>query len=166
MKTLFLVRHAKSSWKHANLTDHDRPLSERGERDAPFMGELLKKHNVIPDVIICSTAARAKQTAELLSGGMGFPKSKIEFEKNIYESTSGMLLDIINSKNGDYNSLMIIGHNPGMTTLSSYLSGEYIDNLPTCSIAAIRFDIDDWAKIGTEKGDLIWLEYPKKYLHK
>lgn len=166
MKNIYLVRHAKSSWKHANLPDFERPLNDRGERDAPFMGELLNKHNIKPDLVISSNAKRAILTVENICSKIEYPIENIEFRKDIYEAAGSELLEIIKSVSNKHDSLMMVGHNPGMTTLSNYLTGEFIDNIPTCGIVSIEFICDAWNEIGMDAGKLKWFEFPGKYFNK
>jgi len=163
MKTIYLVRHAKSSWKHANLPDYERPLNQRGERDAPFMGELLKKNNIVPDLIVSSSAVRANSTSEILAEKMNYDKGKIQFTKGIYDAATNTLLDIIRAFDSSLNSVMLVGHNPGITMLAGLLAAEYIENMPTCSIAAIQVEVDNWELIDSVEGKLLWLEFPGKY---
>ncbi len=163
MKTLYLTRHAKSSWKEQDLDDFDRPLNPRGKRDAPFMGQLLKKKNILPDLLISSPAVRAYTTARTIASEIGYPPEKIITDENIYEGSSSELLEVINSIEEEYESAMVFGHNPGFTMLSNYLSGKDILNIPTCGIVKIKFDKEKWSDIEVGTGELIWFEYPKKY---
>ncbi len=163
MKTLYLTRHAKSSWKELDLDDFDRPLNKRGKRDAPFMGQLLKKKNILPDVLISSPAVRAYTTARTIATEIGYPAENIMTDENIYEASSSELLDIINSIEDENRSAMLFGHNPGFTMLSNYLSGKDILNIPTCGIVKIEFEKEKWSDIEIDTGKLIWFEYPKKY---
>ncbi|MGD8779994.1 MAG: histidine phosphatase family protein [Ignavibacteria bacterium] len=163
MKTLYLTRHAKSSWKDQSLDDFDRPLNKRGKRDAPFMGQLLKKKNILPDVLISSPAVRAYTTARTIASEIGYPPENILADKNIYEASSSELLDIINSIEDENQSAMMFGHNPGFTTLCHYLTGKDILNIPTCGIVKIEFEKNKWSEIEIGTGNLIWFEYPKKY---
>lgn len=164
MKKLYLVRHAKSSWEENSLRDYDRPLNNRGERDAPFMGELLSKQGIKPGIIVSSAAVRAYETARIFAEKFDYPEALIFKEKSVYEADALNLLDIIRDTDDEYLSLMLFGHNPGMTYLSNYLTAQRIENMPTCSVAAIEFDLDSWRKLEPESGKLTAFEYPKKYL--
>lgn len=166
MKTLYIIRHAKSSWKDSALSDYDRPLNQRGERDAPFMGELIRKQGGVPDLIISSPANRAFTTASYFADKLSYKKADIDLEKNIYEAGIGSLMKIINRINDKNTSVMIFGHNPGLTMLSNYLSGSYIDNLPTCGVVKLDLNINTWKDAGDLCGTLINFEYPKKYFPK
>lgn len=163
MKTVYLVRHAKSSWKDASLDDFDRPLNKRGERDAPFMGELLKKNGIKPDVILSSPANRAITTAKIIAKEMGYPEKAIVEDKTVYLATAGELLSIIQDLDDKVNSVMIFGHNPGLTTFGNYLGDKYNDNIPTCAITGIELNIDDWDDARPDVGKTFLYEYPKKY---
>ena len=164
MKKLYLVRHAKSSWKERNLSDFDRPLNKRGNRDAPFMGNLLRQKGVSPDVIISSPAKRAITTAKTIAKEVGYPINKIMEVENIYEASAGELINIINDIDDKHETAILFGHNPGFTMLSNYLSGQRIDNLPTCGVVHIEFPFESWNKVEIDSGKLIEFEYPKKYL--
>ncbi len=164
MKTLYIVRHAKSSWKNIDLPDIDRPLNKRGRRDAPFMGKILKKEGVMPDLIISSPARRACKTAKVIAQNLNYPKSKIQKDDAIYEATPGELIKLINSIPDEYIVVMLVGHNPGLTQLSNLLTGKYIENIPTTGIVEIEFNASSWNEITVNSGKLKSFEYPKKYL--
>jgi phosphohistidine phosphatase len=162
MKNLILIRHAKSSWKENNISDFKRPLNKRGERDAPFMGKLLKNKNIIPDLVISSPAVRAHQTAEIICEEAGIEKNKLHFDEDIYHANHDDILEVINSVEDDVNTLMIFGHNPGLTNLSNYLTGEYIDNIPTTGMVSLSF-AGNWPELKGKSCRIEFFEYPKKY---
>lgn len=162
-RTLYLARHAKSSWKDSSLSDFERPLNKRGKNDAPAMGEILKERNVKPDLIISSPAKRAKKTACIIGEKIGYPEDKIVFNKDIYEASSRELLSIIHNLNGNINSVMLFGHNPAFTMLNNILGDKYIDNIPTCGVVALQFE-KSWNELNEKSGKLLFFEYPK--LHK
>ncbi len=164
MKTLYLIRHAKSSWETMNLTDFDRTLNERGKKNAPEMGKFLKKEKIFPDLIVTSSAKRALKTARIIAEEIGYPKNKIEEEIKIYEATVPTLLKIINSIPDENRVVFLFGHNPGFTDLLNYLTDGNISNIPTCGIAKIEFDADSWKEISGGTGILKMFEYPKKLL--
>ncbi len=163
MKKLYLVRHAKSSWKNENLKDLERPLNKRGKRDAPFMGELLAKKNVRPDAVYSSPAVRAFDTAQLITGKLELPDETIELMPEIYEAGMGELLEIIRELPDEKQNVMLVGHNPGMTSLCNYISDKYFENIPTAAIAEIQFDLETWKDVKMESGKLLSFEFPKKY---
>jgi phosphohistidine phosphatase len=166
MKTLYLVRHAKSSWKDDLLQDFDRPLNKRGERDAPFMGEKLKEQKIIPDVIIASPAKRAKATAKIIAKKVGFDTDDIKWKKKVYDAFTEDLLEIIRAQKSNINSLMVVGHNPELTSLSNYLTDFRIYNIPTTGISCIRFYCDKWEEIEPKSGEQVFFDYPKRYFKK
>jgi len=163
MKKLYIVRHAKSSWSNASLSDFERPLNARGSGDAPMIGKVLKKANVLPDIIISSPAKRALATAEIISEKIGYPKKGIEKEIDLYHAGPMDILDIINKVSNSFNSLMIFGHNPGLTHLVNTLSNFNLPNLPTCGVVELELLLNDWKSVSKGTGKVINYEYPKKY---
>jgi len=166
MKTLYLVRHAKSSWDNPNYSDIERPLNKRGKREAPFMGKLLKKEKAKPDIIYSSPAVRASTTAEIIAKEISYPEEKIVRDENIYESGIKELEEIIQGIPNDNTVVMLFGHNPGLTHFVNHLGDKYIDNMPTCSIVGIEFDVNSWREVERNKGKIFLFEYPKKYFGK
>jgi len=162
MKTLYLSRHAKSSWRDPELSDIERPLNKRGKRDAPFMGKLLAEKGINPDLIISSPAKRASSTAKIIASELNYDKEKIIFDKNIYEGTGRRLLEIISEIKEKYNFVMLFGHNPGLTVLSNNLSDRFIDNIPTSGVVALEFSTS-WEEIELNSAGFIFFEYPKKH---
>jgi len=163
MKILYLVRHAKSSWRDPSLDDIERPLNKRGKRDAPFMGELLKEKVVNPDVVFSSPAKRASKTAQIIAEQIGYSKKDIIYAEEIYESSSHELVDFIKKIDDKYNSVMVFGHNPGFTMLNNFLSKKYIDNIPTCGIVALEFN-SSWKEIEKNSAKMLFFDYPKRYM--
>jgi len=164
MKTLYIVRHAKSSWDERGIPDHDRKLNARGKRDAPKMGELLNRKGYHPDVIYSSSAKRAFTTAKIISEKVGYPVDNIVVTKSIYDATTNDLVNLITKIDNKYESLMLFGHNPGFTVLANLLADKYIDNMPTCAVAVIKLNVESWKKVESDCGKLVAFEYPKKYL--
>jgi phosphohistidine phosphatase len=162
MRTLYLVRHAKSSWKHPELSDSERPLNKRGKRDAPEMGKLLEARNEIPELMISSPAKRAFSTARRFAKKLKYPRTKIVKKKQLYMGSSEDFIDTISRAENKFKSLMIFAHNPGITEFANEMSGESINNIPTSGVVRIDFDIEDWKDIGGAKGQLKFFEYPKK----
>ena len=163
MKTLYLVRHAKSYWGDQSLPDFERPLNKRGKRDAPFMGEVLNDKKVRPDLIICSPAKRTRKTALEIAERLRYPDKKILYDENLYEASSNTILEIIKSIDDKFDSVMIFGHNPGLTLLNNYISDKYLDNIPTCGMVALQSD-KKWGEIGKNSCSHLFFEYPKLYL--
>ena len=161
MKTLFLVRHAKSSWDNAALPDKERPLNDRGRRDAPKMGERLAKRDVKPDLILSSPAVRALSTAEIIAEKLDYRRKDIVVMERLYAAEVEDLLDVIHRLDDKVDRVMLFGHNPEFTELAHRLSGE-IAHMPTCAIAEFTFDAKSWSGIDTIKPTQILLDYPKK----
>ncbi|MDA0194163.1 MAG: histidine phosphatase family protein [Bacteroidetes bacterium] len=160
MKTLFLVRHAKSSWDNMGLSDFDRPLNDRGFADAPSMGNFLKGLAVRPDLILSSPAKRAFSTANLIAKEIGY-NNTIQTDQGIYHANTRELMLILTVQDNNHNSIMMVGHNPGFTDFCNKLTGDFIDNMPTCSICRIDFDVDSWTEISFGTGNKIFFQYPK-----
>jgi len=164
MKTLFLIRHAKSSWKDLTLDDFDRPLNKRGKHDAPFMAKNLQEKGVSLDLIISSPALRARKTSEKFAKCFGLKNKQLIWKKKIYEARESELLKIIKNINPKHSSIALVGHNPEITNFSNALCNKYIYNIPTTGIVEIQFDINDWSKIREKSGRFISFDYPKKYV--
>jgi len=162
MKTLFLVRHAKSSWKETGVGDFDRPLNKRGKRDAPFMAKLLNKQNVVPDLIITSPAKRALTTAEIFADELS-AGDKLEQEPDLYMADRDELIKAIRKTSAGVNVLMAFAHNPGLTNLLNYLTNKEIENIPTCGVVKLELKVSSWNQTGDNTCELAWFEYPKKY---
>ena len=161
MKKLFIVRHAKSSWSHPELDDFDRPLNRRGKKNALEMGQRLSDRNVMPDELVTSPARRAAATAKRIAGQISYPLEKINKNDRLYHGSTNDMINIIQSRAHETDTLMLFGHNPGLTDLANDLSGSDIYNIPTCGIAEINFEVSSWMEIGAGKGELISFDYPK-----
>ena len=148
MKTLYVLRHAKSSWNDESLSDFERPLNERGKKAAPFMGEFMKKNDFAPDLIISSPAERAKQTAELVKKAANFA-AEIRFNEKIYEASPLRLLEVVSEADANAKTLMLVGHNPGFEGLVRVLAGENA-RMPTAALAVLDLEINDWSEIYDE----------------
>ena len=160
MKKLFVIRHAKSSWKDYSLDDFDRPLNKRGFLNAPFMGDYLKFRSIVPDIILSSPALRAKTTAKIIANKVQYDK-KIVYEKNIYEAGTSTLHNILSTLDNRYNTVFIIGHNPGLNLLvDSYVGLN--ENIPTCGVVELEVQVDSWKDISSENIKLLSFNYPKK----
>lgn len=152
MKTLFLLRHAKSSWKETDIADFDRPLNERGRRSAPFMGRLLRERGLLPDLIISSPAKRARKTAKLIreAADVDIP---VVFDERIYEASPNTLMQVAGDADDYVNALMFVGHNPGMEGLIRVLTNQ-IEPMPTAALAVVDLDIDSWKDVAAGRGTL------------
>ena len=160
MKTLFLCRHAKSSWTDAELSDFDRPLNERGLKAAPFMGELMREKKLRPNIVLSSPTLRARATAEILKKS-GNLVADIVFEHRIYEASPQGLRQVIAELDDSHNSAMLVGHNPGIEGFIRFLTGQ-LEPMPTAAIAVIKLDIDKWNAIDDGCGELQDLYRPKE----
>ncbi|MGH2574965.1 MAG: SixA phosphatase family protein [Ignavibacteria bacterium] len=164
MKTLYLVRHAKSSWKEPGLDDAERPLNKRGKRESPLMGKLLRKNKEVPDLLVSSSAKRAFSTAKRFSKGLKYPVKKIIKDKQLYMADTDDFINVIKNTDNSIESLMIISHNPGITSFANYISVSDIDNIPTCGVVRIDFDIESWEEITGKNGMFKFFKHPKKDL--
>ncbi|MBD3224527.1 MAG: histidine phosphatase family protein [Caldithrix sp.] len=163
MKTVYFMRHAKSSWKDGSLTDHERPLNKRGLKDAPLMGKLLKEKGMLPDGILVSSARRAQETCRLFTEMADYDPASVHTEEMIYENDYDILLQLIRQQPDAWQSLMIIGHNPSTQEAVNALSDQFFDKIPTAAIAAIQFMVRNWSEVGQNRGRLLFFEYPKKH---
>ena len=163
MKTLYLVRHAKSSWNNENISDHDRPLNDRGERDAPRMGKRLCKRKPQPTIIISSSAVRAETTATLLAEAIGYPHSELKIDARLYGAEPKDVIGIIHELDDGIDTAMLVGHNPTFTHLINSLGNCEIQNVPTCGMAVLTFPTVHWSKISEVQGELLDFDYPKKH---
>ena len=146
MKTLVLVRHAKSAWDAPGLADHERPLAERGLRDAPEMGRRLAERGLEPDVIRSSTAVRARTTAELIAEALGLAPDRLDLDERLYGASPEDILGVVREFDDAIGTAMVVAHDPGMSDLAFALSGT-IEHMPTCAVAEFRFDVDSWPEV-------------------
>ncbi len=160
MKTLLLLRHAKSSWKDDAVKDFDRPLNQRGLKAAPSVGRLMRKRKLQPDLVLSSPAERARQTTQLVLESAGL-KTELRYDERIYEATGMRLFEIVAQIEDDANIAMLVGHNPGLEELLATLTGE-AGSLPTAALACIELEIEKWNKLRVAAGRLEWLVKPKK----
>jgi phosphohistidine phosphatase len=164
MKTLFVLRHAKSSWENPDLADFERPLNSRGLDAARFIGTLIYDRNLEPEIIVSSPAKRAKQTAVLVKELAGISKS-IVFDERIYEASPLTLFNLIREFDDKYDSVLIVGHNPGFENLVRSLTGETV-SMPTAALARINLDIAKWSDVETGANELEFLIRPKEEMKK
>ncbi len=160
MKTLMLLRHAKSDWDDSSLADFDRPLAARGKRDAPRVGKALRKRGLLPGLIISSPAARAKATIDAVIKTANLD-GELQFDDAIYGASSAELIKVIRSLRDDISCSLLVGHNPGFEDLLERLTGSH-DRMPTAALACIEFQIDRWEDVEDGKGRLAWLVTPKQ----
>ena len=162
MKTLYLVRHAKSSWDDPSLDDFNRPLNERGERDAPRMGKRLKERDVTVDIMISSPAKRAWNTGLAIAEILEFPSEKIKPERSLYHAGEGAFLAALRAIKDPNDVVMIFGHNPGLTEFANSLFNENIVNIPTTGIVAGQLNIESWNEVSLGCGEMLFFDFPKK----
>ncbi len=162
MKTLTIVRHAKSSWNEPGLSDRERPLNKRGKRDAPVMGERIAAAGIRPSLILSSPATRAWTTARVIAEKLTYPVEFLQRENELYLASLNDLLDVVVAQDEGFNSLMVVGHNPGLTDFVNYLSPGLTNNLPTAGVVSVNIDQDHWKLHDQPKTELILHDYPKK----
>lgn len=165
MKTVYLIRHAKSSWDDLRQPDIERPLNERGLRDAPFMGMQLRSKAARIDRLITSPAKRALVTATYFAVALGLPAEQILVEPKIYEAQPEDVLEIIRTFSEKYNTVALFGHNPTWTALTNMFGGleEPLDNVPTCGIIRIDADIEHWFDFNEASGFITEFHFPKQF---
>ena len=160
MKTLLILRHAKSSWNYPELSDYDRPLNARGKRDAPRMGKHLRREGLIPDRILTSSAKRARKTANKVAKSCGYT-GKVKKLDTLYATVPGVYFETLQALSDKYQRVMVVGHNPTMEQLVNHLTGE-IKRMPTAALAHIELPIQSWETLDLHtKGTLVSLWTPK-----
>jgi phosphohistidine phosphatase len=159
MKTLFILRHAKSCWENAALADFDRPLNKRGLETAPLVGEMIRRNEFEIDLIICSPAKRARQTAILVRESAQI-EANVQFDDRIYEASPHRLLQIASELDDKIQSVMIVGHNPGLEGLLKMLTSE-VETMPTAALAVVDLKIDCWSEIHIDCCNLRTVIRPK-----
>ncbi|MFK8104627.1 MAG: histidine phosphatase family protein [Saprospiraceae bacterium] len=164
MKTVYLIRHAKSSWSDSTLRDVDRPLNPRGLRDAPVMASiLLAKEGKVPDLLVSSPANRAFTTATFFAEAFGIEDAKIQVVPKIYEAYTNDIFEVIGGLEETVQTVCIFGHNPTMTSLANMFAGEYIPNVPTCGILKLNSTAEQWTDFSTNNTERVAFHFPKQY---
>ena len=161
MKQVLLIRHAKSDWNNSELSDFERPLNKRGNKDAPAMAERLLKKHLIPQAIISSPAVRALTTAKYFAEVFNIDKKEIQKERAIYEALPNNLLNVVNGLDNKFDFIALFGHNPGITNLAISLCDTDIYDMPTCGMILIEFPFDDWKLISKNTGEEKLYDFPK-----
>lgn len=160
MKTLLLMRHGKSSWKDESLEDFERPLKKRGRKDAKKIAKVIAENNLIPDIIIASSATRTRETVGVVVEALDF-QNRIVFADELYGGEPSDIVDALKNLNDDYNSVMIVGHNPGLEAYLQIVDGE-IEALPTAGLGHLVLVLDSWKDLSFETmGDLVGFWTPK-----
>lgn len=160
-KTLFLVRHAKSSWDDPSVKDFDRPLNERGEKDAPAMANKLREKKIKIDALVSSPAKRAWQTCKYFAKEFDLKKKNIIPEPMLYEASEENFYEAIKNSKNKWDSVAVFSHNPGITSFVNSLTDTQIDDMPTCSVFAIKIDTDEWKNFKSAKKEFWFFDYPK-----
>jgi phosphohistidine phosphatase len=161
MKTLYIVRHAKSSWDHPGLPDYERPLLENGKRKTEKVIEYLIHQKTNPDLILSSHAIRAKETAALIAKGLSYPEGRIQTVTIIYQGNDDDLINLIYGLPNEKNSIIIVGHNPTFTSLANHFLTKPIDWLPTSGVVCVEFKTDKWENIMVAKKRTKFVISPK-----
>lgn len=161
MKTLLLVRHAKSDWNDPGLDDFDRPLNERGKRDAPVMAHRLLDKKIMIDAFIASPAKRAKKTATIFAAAYKVDKEDIIFRDELYGAGPTVFYDVVMNADKQFDSIAIFSHNPGITDFANLLTTTRIDNIPTSGVFAIKAECDKWKDFASAKKEFWFFDYPK-----
>lgn len=165
MKTLYVIRHAKSSWDDSSLADFDRPLNERGKTDAPKMGKRLKEKDISPDYLLSSPAKRAHSTAKRIAEALKFPKDDIKTDRKLYHADEEEILDVLRTVPDKYNCVFVFGHNPGLTDFVNTMihdRTQFIDNVPTCGIVAFKIEANSWKTLEFGGGEFMFFDFPKR----
>lgn len=162
MRALTLVRHAKSSWDDPALDDFDRPLNQRGLRDAPLMGQRLARSGAPPDCLVSSPALRALTTARLFAGALGIPEHAILQQPAIYEAGVPELFAVVRGLDDAYGSVALFGHNPGFTDFAHALARCSFGELPTCAVVRLELDAGSWREVQHGGGRLLNFSFPKE----
>jgi phosphohistidine phosphatase len=163
LKRIYIVRHAKSSWDDMRLADVDRPLNKRGKRDAPVMAEVCLDRRYIPELMITSHANRAASTAKEFCKVFGVKEKTLVYEKSLYHAPEDTYISTCFGFKDKVNSVMMFGHNPGITYLANSVTKNYIDNVPTCGVLVIEAKIDSWVDLDFSKCKLKDFLYPKMF---
>jgi phosphohistidine phosphatase len=162
VKQLIILRHAKSSWQNGALGDIDRPLSDRGERDAPRMGKRLQARGARPTLLLASHATRAQRTAKLVARALALPAEIVQTEESLYLAEPAAVLGVVSRQDDAHSCVIVIGHNPGLTDLANRLLPDLaLDNLPTTGVVAIDLAIGSWSAAASAAARLAYYDYPK-----
>lgn len=162
MKKIYIVRHAKSSWEHPGLKDYERPLNNRGLRDAPLMAKRLKDLGAVPDLLISSHAVRAHHTARFFAEALNCPR-EIEVASGLYGAEPGDIVQMIQELDNSIKEVCIFGHNPTITDLVNHYAETHISNVPTCGVVVLEAEIDDWKAFVQATVRLRHFLYPKMF---
>lgn len=161
MKTLTIIRHAKSSWDDPAVSDKERPLNRRGMKDAPKMGQGLAERGSQPELLLTSPATRAIETARIIADKVGYPINDIIVLEDLYNAPASMLRKIVRGLDESLREVFIIGHNPGLSEYADEVSNGQVKDLPTCSVVELKFDIKKWSEVDKMSLVKVKLDTPK-----
>jgi phosphohistidine phosphatase len=161
MKTLLLVRHAKSSWDNLQLADFERPLNDRGKKDAPVMAEKVRGKNIKIERFISSPAKRAKKTAAIFMDEYGVKEKELVLLPSLYEASVRNFYDAVENINDKDDTVALFSHNPGITAFVNTLTEKNIDNMPTCGVYAIKIKTKKWEDFEKAQKEFLFFDYPK-----
>lgn len=161
MKTVVLIRHAKSSWAEEGVRDRERPLNERGKKDAPEMAKRLKKKGLKIDAFISSPAKRAKKTARYFAAEFGLGKGSVRIDDALYGATPAQFQQVITTLDANLTTVALFSHNPGITDFANTLTDVHTDNIPTCGAFAVQADVEHWKDFTAAKKIFLFYDYPK-----
>jgi phosphohistidine phosphatase len=161
MKQLLIIRHAKSSWANSNEADFDRPLNERGKKNAPEMADRLFKRKILPDIIISSAAKRTVETSLLLMKQLSLQQQQLIVKQELYLATPETISETILSFNDSWQTAAIVAHNPGVTEFVNTLCEVKVDDMPTCAVYAVGIKTDSWKNYSNAAKEFLFFDYPK-----
>jgi phosphohistidine phosphatase len=164
MRTLFLVRHAKSSWDNPALRDFQRPLNERGLQDAPRMGKMLAALDIQPDLLVSSPAKRASTTAQFFAVAFGIGADQIVQNESIYEAAPRTILHVISNLPDTAQTVLLFGHNPAFTEVANFFTHDFIENVPTCGVVRIETTAESWSRMYEGNAKVVACYFPKDVL--
>lgn len=163
MKTLYLMRHAKSSWNFDGLSDQERPLNNRGRTDAPHMGQALAERNIQLSLLVSSPAVRALSTAALVAKELNYPSERVEVIEGIYEADLDRLADIVHGLPDEAETVLLVGHNPTITDTANHFSPSGVPEMATAAVVCLRFQADHWADVSRHNAELYFVDSPKNH---
>ena len=163
MKTLSILRHAKSSWSDPTIDDRDRPLNKRGKRDAPLMGRRMIESAIRPSLILSSPATRAWATACTVAREISYPREFLQRDSRLYLASVEQIVSVLAEQDQGFNSILLIGHNPGLTEFANRLAPGLTSNVPTCGLVAVELDTDSWDLTELPRCKLLTYDYPKRH---
>ena len=159
-KQLYLLRHARTLERQPDEKDIDRILTPIGFQNANRMGMLFKNKKAKPDIIISSRAIRTQQTAESIAEHVSYDFNKVHINNEVYEASVRTLLSVINNFKEEWKTVILIGHNPSISYLAEYITGEPIGNMSTCGLVSVQFKLDSWSEVSEGNGDFQFYQYP------